>query len=112
MPDIFDFPPESRRRHPRISTLGRVFADLGGDREGSVIDISRGGLLLRLKWSLNPGSSYFMKLFVNGRIAVVEARVVRVVTRPEDYLAGMEFIRVAPQGREVLQHFLGTAAGA
>ncbi len=74
--------------------------------------MSRGGFLLRLKWCMNPGSSYFVKLFVNGRVAVVEARVVRMVTRPEDYLAGMEFIRVAPQGRKVLQHFLGSAAGA
>jgi hypothetical protein len=112
MPDIFDFPPESRRRHTRVETLGSVFADFGDEREGSVLNMSLGGFLLRLKWMMNPGSSYFVKLFVNGRVAVVEARVVRVVARPDDFLAGMELIRVAPQGREVLQHFLSSAVGA
>lgn len=94
------------RRHPRISTLGRAFASIGDGQEGSVLDMSHGGILLRLKWMLNPGSAYFLKLFLNGKVAVVEARVVRLVTRSDDCLVGMEFVRVAPQDRQTLRAFI------
>ena len=95
-----------KRRHPRVSSLGRAFASIGDGQEGSVLNMSLGGILLRLKWMLNMGSSYFLKLFLDGKVAVVEARVVRLVTRSEDCLVGMEFLRVAPQDRKTLQRFV------
>ncbi len=95
------------RRHQRISSVGRAFVRLGDGREGSVLDMSLGGLLLRLRWMLNLGSSYFIKLLLDDKVAVVEARVVRLVTRGEDYLAGLEFIRLSQQDRKTLYKFVG-----
>ncbi len=97
----------TKRRHPRVDALGRVFANLGAGQEGSVINISLCGLLLRVKRGLTPGSSYFLKLLFNGRVAVVEARVFRLLTRNDDHLAGMEFIRVSNQDREAIRSFIG-----
>lgn len=68
----------SRRRHRRIDALGRVFAQLGGGWEASVQNLSVGGMLLRLRRSLTPGSSYVVKLLLEKRIVIVEARVVRL----------------------------------
>jgi c-di-GMP-binding flagellar brake protein YcgR len=67
-----------RRRHRRIDALGCVFAQLGGGWEASVLNLSVGGMLLRLKRSLTPGSSYVVKLFLEEQIAIVDARVVRL----------------------------------
>jgi hypothetical protein len=97
-----------KRRFPRMDTLGRVFAGLGEGQEGSVVNLSLGGLLLRLKRTLKPGSSYFLKLFLGSEVAVVEARVVRLVTGNEEYLAGMEFIRIARQDKVILQNYVGS----
>ncbi len=102
-------PPEggTRRRHPRIESLGRVFASLGAGQEGSVLNISLCGLLLRAKRAMTPGSSYFLKLLFDGKVAVVEARVVRLLTRSDDYLAGMEFVRLSNRDRQALQNLIG-----
>ena len=54
----------SRRRHRRINASGRCFAELGGGWEGSVKNLSVGGMLLRVKRALTPGSTYFVKLFL------------------------------------------------
>lgn len=99
-----------RRSFPRIDTLGRVFVGIGDGQEGSVVNLSLGGLLLRLKRMLTPGSSYFLKLFLGNEIAVVEARVVRLVARDEEYLAGMEFVRISRQDKVLLQNYMGPAA--
>lgn len=77
----------SRRRHRRIDALGRVFAQLGGGWEASVLNLSIGGMLLRLKRNLTPGSSYVVKLFLEDQVAIVEARVVRLsqsMAQPRD----------------------------
>ena len=55
-----------------------VWAQLGGGWEASVLNLSLGGMLLRLRRVLTPGSSYVVKLFLEERIAIVEARVVRL----------------------------------
>jgi hypothetical protein len=99
-----------KRSFPRIDTLGRVFVGIGEGQEGSVVNLSLGGLLIRLKKVLTPGSSYFLKLFLGKEIAVVEARVVRLVSRNEEYLAGMEFVRISRQDKVVLQNYMGPAA--
>ena len=68
----------SRRRHRRIEAVGRVFAQLGGGWEASVLNLSVAGMHLRLKRALTPGASYVVKLFLEKQIAIVEARVVRL----------------------------------
>ncbi len=102
----------SRRRYPRVVSVGRCFVRLGEGWEGSVVDLSLCGMLVRLRRPLNPGSAYFVKLVFGNRVAVVEARVVRVVERDEDCLAGMEFLVLSPEDAESLQsHFSGLARG-
>ena len=75
-------PPAESRRHPRIESLGRAFAGVGNGKEASVLNVSLGGLLLRLTGTLTPGSSYFLKLFLNSEIAVVEALHTRQAEGP------------------------------
>jgi hypothetical protein len=99
-----------RRSFPRIDTLGRVFAGIGEGQEGSVVNLSLGGLLVRLRRVLTPGSSYFIKLFLGNEIAVVEARVVRLVSRDDEHMAGMEFLRISREDKVTLQTFMGPAA--
>jgi hypothetical protein len=99
-----------RRSFPRIDTRGRVFAGIGEGQEGSVVNLSLGGLLIRLRRILTPGSSYFIKLFLGNEIAVVEARVVRLETHENEYMAGMEFLRISRDDKVTLQNFMGPAA--
>jgi len=94
------------RRYPRVSVRGRCFAELGGGWEGSVLDLSVTGMLLRLTRVLTPGSSYFVKLYLGRRVAVVEALVVRVIASDEECDAGMEFRRVSLTDRGLLQDFV------
>ncbi len=97
----------SRRKHERVDSLGRCFAQLGDGWEGSVLNMSLGGILLRLKRLLKPGSSYLLKLHVGDQVAIVEARVVRLVPSDGECLAGMEFLRVAPHDRALIRLFTG-----
>ena len=61
--------------------------------------------MVRVKRVLTLGSSYFVKLLFPRRILVVEARVVRVQTAAEDFLTGMEFLKLSSDDREVLRGF-------
>jgi c-di-GMP-binding flagellar brake protein YcgR len=78
---------------------------LGNGWEGSVLDVSLGGMLVRVKRVLTLGSSYFVKLLFPRRVLVVEARVVRVQTVAENFLTGMEFLKLSSEDRQVLQGF-------
>lgn len=60
-------------------------------------------MLLRLTKGLTPGSSYYVKLFFGPGVAVVEARVVRILYRENECLAGMEFLRLSSDDRAVLR---------
>jgi c-di-GMP-binding flagellar brake protein YcgR len=85
----------SRRRYHRVDSLGRCFAELGDGWEASVLNLSLGGMLLRMRRLLTPGSAYVIKLLFENQLAVVEARVVRVGRADEDCLAGMEFLSMS-----------------
>ena len=100
-------PPRSatRRRYSRVQSLGECFAQLGNGWEGSVIDLSLGGMLVRIKRVLTLGSCYFVKLLFPQQVVVVEARVVRVQSAAEDYLTGMEFVKLSSDDREALRGF-------
>ena len=101
--------PTSRRRHRRIDAHGRCFAQLGGGWEASVMNLSVGGMLLRLRRTLTPGSSYFVKLLLEERVAIVEARVVRTVVsdgQDAECLAGLQFTSVAPDDAECLLGYI------
>lgn len=99
-----------RRRHPRVDSLGRCFAEIGGGWEASVLNLSLGGMLLRATRVLNPGSAYFIKLIFDERVAVVQARVVRLLSMAEEYLAGMEFLWLSPIDQSALQRFVEARA--
>ncbi|HXV65125.1 MAG TPA: PilZ domain-containing protein [Vicinamibacteria bacterium] len=98
--------PTRRRRHKRVDTVGWCFAQLGDGWEGSVQNLSVGGMLLRLRRHLTPGSSYLMKLILEDQVAVVEGRVVRVAEHGEDCLAGVQFLTMAPEDASVLSDYV------
>ena len=102
--------PTTRRRYSRVSSLGECFAQLGTGWEGSVVDLSVGGMLLRIRRALTLGSLYFVKLLLRQRAMVVEARVVHVQTSAGDYLTGMEFVRLSSEDRETLRGFTESKA--
>jgi len=87
----------SRRRYHRVDSVGRCFAQLGDGWEASVQNLSLGGMLLRLRRLLTPGSAYLIKLLFEKEFAVVQARVVRVDRADEDCLAGMEFVSMSDE---------------
>lgn len=86
-----------RRRHHRVDCRGTCFAQLGDGWEASVLNLSPGGMLMRLRRHLNPGSAYLIKLLLEKHLAVVEARVVRVESVEEDCLAGVEFLSMSTE---------------
>jgi hypothetical protein len=100
----------SRRKHRRIDALGRGFAQLGDGWEASVLNLSVGGMLLRLKRLLTPGSTYVVKLFLEEKVAIVEARVVRlsevVSEREQDCLAALQFTSVPLSDAACLRGFI------
>lgn len=100
----------SRRRHRRVDALGRGFAQLGGGWEASVLNLSVGGMLLRLKRFLTPGSTYVVKLFLEEKVAIVEARVVRLseaISEGErDCLAALQFTSVPLSDAACLRGFV------
>lgn len=96
----------SRRRHRRVDALGRVFAQLGGGWEASVLNLSVGGMLLRLKRVLTPGSSYVVKLLLEGQIAIVEARVVRMSEEEAECLAALQFTSVPVSDAACLRSYI------
>ncbi len=104
----------SRRRHQRIDALGRGFVQLGGGWEASVLNLSVGGMLLRLKRLLTPGSTYVVKLFLEEKVAIVEARVVRlseVASEAEqDCLAALQFTSVPPSDAACLRGFVNAGS--
>jgi c-di-GMP-binding flagellar brake protein YcgR len=87
----------SRRRYRRVDSVGRCFAQLGDGWEASVLNLSLGGMLLRLRRVLTPGSAYLIKLLFEGQLVVVQARVVRVGQSEEDCLAGLEFLSMSEE---------------
>jgi c-di-GMP-binding flagellar brake protein YcgR len=87
----------SRRRYHRVDAVGRCFAQLGDGWEASVLNLSLGGMLLRLRRLLTPGSAYLIKLLFENDLAVVQARVVRVDRAAEDCLAGLEFVSMSEE---------------
>jgi c-di-GMP-binding flagellar brake protein YcgR len=96
----------SRRRYHRVDAVGQCFAQLGDGWEASVLNLSLGGMLLRLRRLLTPGSAYLIKLLFEGQHAVVEARVVRVDRAEEDCLAGMEFLSMSEQDAHRLRGYV------
>jgi c-di-GMP-binding flagellar brake protein YcgR len=78
-----------------VDSVGQLFAQLGDGWEASVLNVSLGGMLLRLRRLLTPGSAYLIKLLFENELAVVQARVVRVDRMDDDCLAGMEFVSMS-----------------
>ena len=104
-------PPGARmsgRRHLRVDVLGRCFVEIGSGWEGSVLNLSISGMLLRLRRMMTPGSSYFVKILLGDTVAVVEARVVRIEPGgdEEDCLAGLEFLSMSNEDASILRGFV------
>ncbi len=95
-----------RRRYHRVNSVGGCFAQLGDGWEASVMNLSPGGMLLRLRRFLRPGSTYPIKLLFEKQLAVVQARVVRVDRADEDCLAGMEFLSMSEEDADRLRGYV------
>lgn len=92
-----------QRSHGRVDAIGRCFAVIGGGWEGSVLNVSQSGLLLRVKRQLQLGSAYYMKLLWQGNTLVVLARVARAVASEDEFEFGMEFVEMSAEDRFALR---------
>ncbi len=81
---------------------------MGSGWEGSIVDLSVGGMMMRLKKKLTPGSTYVVKLFLEEKVAIVEARVVRAVESEQDRECevGLQFTAVPMDDAAVLRGFV------
>jgi len=95
-----------RRRHRRVDALGRCFAQIGDGWEASILNLSASGLLMRLRRGLTPGSSYILKILLDGHIVVVEARVVRLAELDEECFAAMEFVGMSTEDAALVRRYL------
>lgn len=100
---VMDFDGASKRQYERVDSLGTCFAVLGEGWEGSVVNLSQGGLLLRLKRPLTEGASYYLKLLLEQHDIVVLAKVARLAQGDDQYEIGMEFINMSQQDRRILR---------
>ena len=80
-----------------------------------MLNLSVGGMLLRLKRSLTPGSSYVVKLFLEEQVAIVEARVVRLTKRSQavseqrdeaECFAALQFTSVSTSDAACLRSYI------
>ncbi len=71
------------------------------------MNLSVGGMLLRLKRALTPGSTYFVKLFLEGdEIAIVEAKVLRLLHADDECEAALKFTSISLDDADSLRGFL------
>jgi len=64
-------------------------------------------MLLRLKRALTPGSTYFVKLFLDGgEVAIVEAKVLRLLDVDEECEAALKFTSIGSDDADILRGFL------
>ncbi len=75
-----------------------------------MLNLSVGGMLLRLKRALTPGSTYFVKLFLEGgEVAIVEAKVLRLLDADKtngECKAAFKFTSVSLDDADSLRGFL------
>lgn len=80
-----------------------------------MLNLSAGGMLLRLKRVLTPGSTYVVKLFLEQEVAIVEARVVRLSEQLEadrDCFAALQFTSVPHSDARCLRSFIRNGVGS
>ena len=63
-------------------------------------------MLLRLKRTLTPGSTYFVKLFLDNEVAIVEARVLRLLHADDACEAALQFTSISPDDAACVRAFL------
>jgi hypothetical protein len=106
-----------RRRSTRVDLL----ADLQGhvitlDEAVVVRQISDGGLTIETTAPLSPHLAHDFRLTVDGRSAIVHARVrhsrVKVAGDAVAYLSGLEFVDLSEDGRALVAAILDRAGGA
>lgn len=106
-----------RRRSTRVDLL----AELQGhvitlDDTVVVRQISDGGLTIETTAPLSPHVAHDFRLTVDGRSAIVHARVrhsrVQVAGDAVAYLSGLEFVDLSEDGRVLVAAILDRAGGA
>lgn len=80
--------------------------------EYEVKKISMSGMLIETQYSLDPGSSHYVELFICNERLNIEGRIVSCERKDSQkgarYNIGMEFINVPEEDGEILKDFLET----
>lgn len=105
-----------KRRFPRVSMAGRMEGHVRPTIEGSIIDLSLGGVCIEHRAIVQPGWVCDVTLRAgDGNILTLRARVVwvdldRVEKQGQDrvliYRAGFEFVEVTADQEALLQRIL------
>jgi len=111
---------EERRRYKRIKTEVRVdvekyeYTPMMLSTTGAASkDVSKGGLLIRLKRKLEPGSMILARFSLPHEKSELEivARVVRCEESQDFYEIGIEFLDNTPEESDKISKYVETESG-
>jgi len=107
---------QAKRRYPRVPSENVVLLqklERGADEElvkTGVIGL--GGCMVVSRTPLSPGSLVSLMISVTGQVIRTEARVVWEHKKgPREFHAGLEFLRLLPSDRELLNRLLDGPKG-
>lgn len=103
--------PADHRESPRLDLLGTLPGEVSVLAPIAIRDISRAGVLAECAYPLLIGSAHELRLHLGSNAVVVKARVVRceVADLGHDlvrYVAGLEFIDLAPHTASAIAAFI------
>lgn len=103
--------PDDHRESPRLEILGTLPGEVSVLAPIAIRDISKVGVLAECAYPLLIGSAHELRLHLGSGAVVVTARVVRcqVADLGHDlvrYVAGLEFIDLAPHAASAIAAFI------
>lgn len=109
-----------KREYPRVFVEGKSRGRVAAICEGSLINISLGGVLIEHVDALRPGTPSFVELELQGKRARLRCRVARSVAdrtevqpdgeREVIYHSGLEFLDVPEETQQVISDYIESVA--
>jgi len=105
-----------KREYPRVFVEGKSRGRVAAICEGSLLNISLGGVLIEHVHALRPGTPSFVELELQGKRVRLRCRVARSVAdrtevqpdgeREVIYHSGLEFLEVPEETRQVISDYI------
>jgi hypothetical protein len=105
-----------KREYPRVFVEGKSRGQVAAICEGSLLNISLGGVLIEHVHALRPGTPSFVELELQGKRVRLRCRVARSVAdrtevqpdgeREVIYHSGLEFLDIPEETRQVISDYI------